>query len=426
MGVSGKEVITINQENYSIYPEHVAVIGGGRWARVLLEALCSFVPPFVNISVHSPNNSKSMLAWASARGLDKRIQVSSNYPEAITGELCAVIVANAARDHEKAVEWALSHCLPVLVEKPITLSFAATQRLSELAITQNTFLAAANVFLFTRYVRAFSKLVNEAGGPQAIRLHWIDPLAESRYGEVKSYDPGLPIYADLLPHILSILTALSTNSFQICRKLEVMRGGAHLKMDIKIGDIPCEIEMSRNGDSRQRLIKVDTREGLKLLDFAKEPGMILSDTMEQCGDPNWDVQLRPLAAMLQAFFHGAVGGPRNKGLDIGIGLESNQIIDQLSPTYQSALSSWLEKKYTALGKDVDTNLSYTLSEILCAEDPLSSIPIEQRIKYVFERLKIAMTSPPRAKYDKYYLELIVNIVRQGKSKSYFKREINPC
>ena len=149
--MSGKEVAMILEKNHSTYPDHVAVIGGGRWARVLLEVLSGIVPPFVQISVHSPRNSQSMLTWASARGLGERIQVSSIYPEVTAGESCAVIVANAARDHEKAIEWALSRCLPVLVEKPITLSFAATQRLSELAISQKTYLAAAHVFHFARF-----------------------------------------------------------------------------------------------------------------------------------------------------------------------------------------------------------------------------------------------------------------------------------
>jgi len=208
--------------------------------------------------------------------------------------------------------------------------------------------------------------------------------------------------------------------------LEVSRGGAYLKMDIQIGDIPCEVEMVRNGDSRQRLIEVDTREGMKSLDFAKEPGVIFSDAMEQCGDPVWNTEPRPLASMLRAFLQGAVGGPRNKGLDIGIGLESNQIIDQLSPSYESALSAWLEKKFAVLGKRVDADLRYTLSEILCVEDPLSSVPIEQRAEYVFEHLKIALMSPLRTKYESRPVELVRHIVSRGKSTSYVRRVINTC
>lgn len=406
------------EEDRWICPEHVAVVGGGRWARVLLEVLCSLVPPSVRISAHSPHNAQAMLAWASARGLEHRIQVSSDYPQAIAGKSGAVIVANAARDHEKAIEWALSQSLPVLVEKPVTLSSAATQRMADLAISQKTYLAAAHVFLFARYVGAFSKLVNEADGIQAIRVQWMDPRAESRYGEAKSYDPGLTIYADWLPHVLSILGALSPNSIQLGRRLEVLRGGAHLKMDVRLGDIPCEIELVRNGASRQRLIEVVTREGLKSLDFAKEPGTIVSAASARCGDSAWDIEPRPAATMLRAFLQGAAGGARDERLDIGIGLHASRIIDQLSPAYHTALSAWLSKKYSALGEDADMDLRYALSEILYVEDPLSSVPVEQRVEYVYRHLKGTLMSPLRAEYENRPVELIRLILKQGKLASY--------
>ncbi len=406
------------EEDRWICPEHVAVVGGGRWVRVLLEVLCGLVPPSVSISVHSPHNAQAMLVWASARGLEHRIRVSSNYPQATAGKSGAVIVANAARDHEKAIEWALSRRLPVLVEKPVTLSSAATQLMTDLAISQKTYLAAAHVFLFARYVGAFSKFVNEAGGIQAIRVQWMDPRAENRYGEAKSYDPGLTIYADWLPHVLSILGTLSPNSIQLGRRLEVLRGGAYLKMDIRLGDIPCEIELVRNGDSRQRLIEVVTREGLKSLDFAKEPGMIISAASAGCGDPAWDIESRPAAMMLRAFLQGAAGGARDERLDIGIGLHASRIIDQLSPAYHTALSAWLDKKYTALGEDADTDLRYALSEILYVEDPLSSVPVEQRIEYVYRHLKETLMSSLRAEFENRPVELIRLILKQGKLASY--------
>jgi predicted dehydrogenase len=385
---------------------------------VLLEVLCDLVSPSVRISAHSPHNAQAMSAWASARGSEHRIQVFSDYPKAVAGKSGAVIVANAACDHEKAIEWALSERLPVLVEKPVTLSSAATQRMADLAMSKETYLAAAHVFLFARYVEAFSKLVAEGDGVQSIRVQWMDPQSESRYGETKSYDPGLTVYADWLPHIVSILGTLSPNLIQPGRRLEVSRGGAHVKMDIQLGDIPCEIEMVRNGASRQRLIEVVTREGLKSLDFAKEPGMIVSAASARCGDPAWDIEPRPAATMLRAFLQGAAGGARDERLDIGIGLHTSRIIDQLSPAYHTALSDWLGKKYSALGEDADADLHYVLSEILYVEDPLSSVPAERRVEYVYRHLKGTLMSQLRAEYENRPMELIRLILKQGKLASY--------
>lgn len=406
------------EESHWIGPEHIAVIGGGRWARVLLEVLCGLVSPSVRISAHSPHNAQAMSGWAVARGFERRIQACSDYPQVTTVKSCAVIVANAARDHEKAIEWALSRRLPVLVEKPVTLSFAATQRMADLAISQKTYLASAHVFLFARYVTAFSKLLNGADGIQAMRVLWVDPRAESRYGEAKSYDPGLTIYADLLPHVLSILGTLSPNSIQLGRRLEVLRGGSHLKIDVRLGDIPCEIELVRNGASRQRLIEADTRNGLTSLDFAKEPGTIISDTSARCGDPAWNVEPRPAATMLRTFLQGAVAGTYDKRLDIGTGLHASRIIDQLSPAYHTAVSAWLSKKYSAPEEEDDVDLRYALSEIIYVEEPLSSVPAEQRVEYVYRHLKEALTSPLRPEYENRPVELIRLILKQGKLASY--------
>ena len=72
----------------------------------------------------------------------------------------AIIVVNAASDHEESVEWALGQGCPVLVEKPFCLNFFAAQRLANLALTKNRYLATAHVFLFASYVETFSKLVS--------------------------------------------------------------------------------------------------------------------------------------------------------------------------------------------------------------------------------------------------------------------------
>lgn len=184
-------------------PKHIILFGGGRWARVWLETLNILVSSFVRISVISPHNAKGMFAWVLARKLEDRIQVFDIFPKVNTDEFSVALVANSACDHEKAIEWALLHRFPVLVEKPITSNFYSTQKMIDLANKNKTYLASANVFLFTNYMQDFLKIVLKNGSPQSLKIIWIDPQEESRYGEKKSYDSGLPIFADWLPHIVS-------------------------------------------------------------------------------------------------------------------------------------------------------------------------------------------------------------------------------
>lgn len=408
-------VLTNCTDDTDRFPDNVAVIGGGRWSRVFVEVLCRISPSAVRISVHSPHNAKSMSAWVAERGFGHRVHVSSELPESLSGGASAVIVVNAARDHEKAIEWALSAGIPVLVEKPLTLSFSATRRLSDFSYKQNTYFAAAHVFLFARYVETFAKIISEKNGIQSIRVHWTDPKSESRYGEAKSYDPGLTVFADWLPHILSILGTLTRNAVEVGDRLEFLRGGAHLGIDLMLGDIPCYIQLVRNGNCRQRLVEVTTKDKVLALDFAREPGVIVDGAEVQCADPDWCAGEKPVSRMLRAFLTGVATGERDERLNVEVGLRANWVIDQISALYSSALFSWLGKELLMNEEGYGCDIRYALSEILHVADPYSSISIEQRIDYIYAyiRERGASLIVDDISFDR-PVELVRWILKQGK------------
>lgn len=399
-------------------PSNIAVIGGGRWARVLVEVLCGLVPPGVRLSIHTPHNAVSMLEWVSLRRLEQRIQVSTDLPGFSFGSSHAVIVANAARDHEKAAEWALSRRVPVLVEKPLTSSFGASQRLASLALNGNVYFAAAHVFLFARYIDAFADLVTQGKAIQSLYVHWTDPKSECRYGETKSYDPGLPVFADWMPHILPILTILTSCETPKFERLTFFRGGADLRVELMFGAVPCTVQMARNEERRRRRIDVITLQGPISLDFSSEPGIITSGDKVISGDSEWNTAERPASKMLRAFLQGASGGVRDNRLDIGNGLRVSQIIDQMSPQYNSALLSWLGKKLSTIQDGVDDDLYYALNEIFHLEDPNSLMSVSQRIDLVSQYIQEHSTSTLVAELLNYQpISLIRFILRQERQSS---------
>jgi len=373
-----------SKDRLVLCPDTIAVIGGGRWARVIIEVLYGIVPQSVRISVHSPRNAEFMSAWVSDRGFGQCVHVSSDWPHLYSVKSKAAIIVNAARDHERAIDWALSACVPVLVEKPISLNAAASQRLVNMARSKNQCFGAAHIFLFASYLENFSKLVAEAKKIRFIRVYWKDPQYESRYGEQKQYDPGLPIFADWLPHVLSIVGTLTPNLPQKCERLKLLRGGAHLELELMLGDIPCSVQLIRNGDIRQRIIEVYTEQKMLQIDFSKEPGSIMSGSTSMCGDPDWDGKQRPLARMLTSFLKWAAGGEFDNRLSIEIGLRANQVIDQILGMYSSALMPWLIAKLTS-PVQVDEDLCYALSEIFQSEGSLPAKVIEQKIERVREQ-----------------------------------------
>mgnify|MGYP003998828351 CR=1 FL=1 len=397
--------------------EAVAVIGGGRWARVLLEVLCSVVPGSIEISAHSPRNSHAMSEWVLGSELENRIQVYSDYPKVVADKKVALIVVNAARDHEKAIEWALSKQLPVLVEKPVTLSFSATQRMAELAIRQDTYFAAAHVFLFASYIESFSRLILSQKNIVSIRVFWSDPTSERRYGESKNYDAGLPVYADWLPHILSILGSFMVGLPQLRKNILFMDGGSRLNIKLFYEKIPCSIELIRNGKSRKRIFEVSTEQQKHTLDFGVEPGVIYTDSNALPDNPDWSDEPGPVAKMLSAFLQGVACDVRDQRLDISIGLSSGQLIDQVGLIYRDCLFYWLNEEFHRCYDDISISMNYALTELLTMHDSDSVVPVDQRIMYIYQHLKdlFSIVSDESSQYIEHAIELIIE---QGKNSSY--------
>ncbi len=405
-----------SQEDCTVWPDYVAVIGGGRWARILIEVICNLTPMSVKISVHSPRNFTAMGDWVVAQGFENRIRVYSDYPKSITGKTGAIIVANAAHDHEKAIEWALYQRLSVLVEKPVTLSFFATQRMVDLANSQNTYLATAHVFLFASYIETFSKLVSNENRIVSIRVLWSDPQIESRYGEMKNYDPGLPIYADWLPHIISILNTFTNGPAILSENISFFRGGAHLKINLLYDHIPCEIELSRNHNARQRIIEVNTEKKKITLNFGREPGIICINAKVIYSDSDWDHKPKPVSNMLSAFLKASAGGNFDARLDHSIGLTASQLIDQTKTFYHAALLPWLNRELKKHPDTISSDLRYALAEILQMNDSESILPIEQRINYLYRNIKefILISNDRTIKC----IDDVNTIIKQGKNTSY--------
>ena len=365
-------------------PDRIALIGGGRWARVLLEVLASLVPPSVAISVHSRRNIDSMAAWARTKGLHERVEWSSAWPRSKSSDPGAAIVANAARDHEATTEWALSNRFAVIVEKPVALAAASARSLANLARQESVRFAAAHIFLFARYVQAFSAAITEVGRIESLHIDWTDPEREVRYGERKRYDASLPVYSDWLPHVVSIAGALLPTPPDTCRCVSLRRGGAALELELSAAGVPCTVRMERNSDRRRRKIRAVAGVETLELDFSTEPGVIVRGFSSVTADPYWGSRRRPAACMLAAFLEWAAGGRYDERLAVGPALQACKVIEQVSGLYLSALIPWLAARLAESGTP-DEEVRYSLTELLQADGLLSKGELDRRIDTVRAR-----------------------------------------
>jgi predicted dehydrogenase len=378
-------VINLDKSDSDVihWPNEIVVIGGGRWARVIVGQLQDLVPKSTTIKIHTSRNIIGMSKWVDEQRY-KNVWVEAEFLRFDACKTSAVIVANAARDHEMAIDAGLNVGAAVLVEKPVTLSTNSARRLSDLAKDRGLYFASAHVFMFARYIAALAKQVVVAGPIEHIRVIWCDQKAEERYGENKTYDPSLPIYADCLPHVLSIFEMLAPDLPLQFVCLSLYRGGSHLELQMMLGTIPCSIRFERNSDARQRIIEVPNAWQHFRCDFTREPGVIFSGEIKEESDMDWDRSPRPLASQLTAFLRGAGGGYRDPRLDIKHGLRACRMIDVVSANYNEAQQLWMVENLLVECSRIGDDLHYALSELLLAKGIVDSLELKDEINRVYK------------------------------------------
>ena len=245
----------------------VALIGGGRWARVIADVLAGMLPAAMPVVLCSPGNAASWQQarpcrhWGVTDSLDRALRMDS---------LSHVIIARRARTHAATALRAIAAGHRVLVEKPFCLHADELAALRGAAAPQQC--RCGLVYLFANYLSDFVELVAAAGHrPRAIALAWSDAASECRYGERKSYDPALNVAQDVLPHIWSIARAILPAGALSVEAVEIGGGGAQVALDLAIGGSAVRALLRREHGRRERHLTVTTPEATLALDFSTEP-----------------------------------------------------------------------------------------------------------------------------------------------------------
>lgn len=345
----------------SAAPQNIFIVGGGRWAKAVISSVVAMSLPDSKIVVRTAHNQAGMMAWLQEAGLNHRVAVTTDWPRALPDSMACVIVANAARDHEEAIRWALAQGFPVLVEKPVALSGNSLRQLVAEAQAAKVPLCPAQVFLFAPWFEYVAAEVAAKGGANAVEIEFEDPVAEIRHGESKHYDPGLPLFMDWLPHATAILGTLLPVLDGDCERIEFDDGGSNLALFLRLSGRPCSLRFRRNGQIRKRVVSVDASGARLHLDFSLEPATVSRDDGLLVTNPLWRERPRPLAAMLAAFLASATDGVTDVRFGLEAALCAGRLMDQIKPLYRAALLPWLCAELES--GQVRDGLMYALNEL---------------------------------------------------------------
>lgn len=344
----------------------ILFFGSGRWAKILLQATLSILDDNTPIVIVTARNSNGITHWLHDQGLTDRVTVVAKPSEWKTSVKAAVIV-NAANDHYDAAMWCIMNRIPVLVEKPICSNYTDVQRLYAAAISERVMLCPANVFLFAEYLYVFKKEL--PAKVNAIDIYWTDPIGEHRYGEVKTYDPSLPIYTDWMPHIISLLTIILSSITDIkLKSVQLERGGAFLKVSVLVNDVNCEILMERNSNARCRQVNVAGNDGkIYKMDFSSEPGIINAHGINKSADLEWKDKPRPTVRMISAFLNQIATFPESDSrLAMELAMIASNLSQEIAVTYIEKRNSWLASKLSS-EQEFSADMQYACSEIISIE-----------------------------------------------------------
>lgn len=291
-------------------PRHVAVVGAGRWAKVLVKVLGEFAPRLSTIHLVAERNYRETLRWIadSSNGhgsRDDRVVVIPSLREILTrDEIEVAIGAKMASEHYVATRELLMAGKHVLVEKPLVLHADQARHLVELAREKNRALAVGYEFMFAPPLHRLKENIDRRlDEVKRVDFYWADISGAVKWGVRKERDWSANVVTDSYPHVLSQLHLLFGHQDIALRRVTSRDGCWQAAIDLDYGPIAVTANLDKEAARARRTISVSSRSGRSLLaDFAEEPGSLKLDGEEIVEEGATPALPRSLTSQIAYFF----------------------------------------------------------------------------------------------------------------------------
>jgi predicted dehydrogenase len=235
----------------------LGLIGAGRWGRRYIQTLNEM--PGVTLSRLASSNPES------ASLLPPDCTITQDWKAVAADQaLDGIIIATPPALHAPMAEVSIRAGIPVLVEKPMTLSLAEARRLVDLAETTSCLVFVGHTHLFSSAFRALKQSALGLGELRHIRSHG---------GNWGPYRPATPMLWDWAPHDIAMcLNLVGADPIEVHASrtsLSALPDGEgeaiELKLDFPNG-VRADIRVSNIDQKKNRYFEAQFAKGTLIYD----------------------------------------------------------------------------------------------------------------------------------------------------------------
>ena len=343
-------------DDHLIVPAEVAVVGAGRWARVMCQVLTAFTPSISRVVLVAERNFAATRRWleeklrAEPSNGHGRIVVTPTLRDVLDSKTIeAAFVTKMASEHYPTTRELLLAGKHVLVEKPFVLSADEAHELTRLARVQGRTLAVGFEFMYLPALHRLRDLIaRHLDDVASVRVVWQDAAHVVKWGERKNPDLSANIVTDLYPHVLSQLLILFGRHEITSREVLSRDSCSNACITLDYGPIEVTASLDKQADDERRSLAVMSSSGHCLeLDFASDRERIELDGQELPLEIRPENFPRTLTAEVAYFFAQmrtpAIIIPNTAEDTVHVVEETEQANRELTARQTSEMRGWLWK-----------------------------------------------------------------------------------